>query len=195
MNKALLIANNSESVSNLKAVVEKGASCVLTLSTDGNYRPTKFNIEKALLWLRCSKCDSLGLLRCGHGFNHSKGTSLYLVVNLPSQEGSILTSDNKLVSQDYIYSNLFYALPEGIRLSSVINMTVDSLEFKLEKTPNGTFKITKQNNIPLKADINVLSTDKFNDVDFTGNVLSVLEFSQHLSFSGSFCINNAFLES
>lgn len=194
MNKALLIANNSDSLTSVKCMIQKYASCILTLSSDGNYRPTKANIEKALLWLRCSKCDSSGLLRCCHGFTQSRDIILYLVINLPNLDGKIISSDNKYINHDYLFSNLFYALPEGVKLSAILNIPINSLEFKLQKTVNGTYKICKQGNIPLKGDIKILSTDKIENIDLNVDMLSVLESADCLSFSGSFCINNAFLE-
>lgn len=100
----------------------------LFLTDNTKDKPNKRNIMRAFSWLRCSKCDNTGLWTCNHGFNHTSGTTVYFTYSGHGSQTRDTDGDEKdgidetiyvldgNITDDYIFSNLIYPIPKGVRM-------------------------------------------------------------------------------
>lgn len=145
----------------------------LILTDESKYKPNKKNVERAFRWLRCKNCDNTGLWSCSHNENHSPGTTLYFTYSghgsrvwdnngdeVDNIDETIYLLDGHM-TDDYIFSNLIYPVPQGVRLWTVLDCCHSStgadLQFSFNDIQGNKFTMNINNNKLCKGEIIMVS--------------------------------------
>ncbi len=127
------------------ASLVKSHGYTVLLLTD-KIRPTYENICESFNWL-LHDCDEKAFGKSSKYNMISPGTTLYFhfsghgvrtkdknVVELDQPNRAIITHDNKILSDDYIYKNLISKLPEGVKLRGSMDCCNSRTNFDLRWT-------------------------------------------------------------
>lgn len=145
----------------------------LFLTDHTKYKPDIKNIQQAFKWLRCRKCDNSGLWSCPHNYNHQPDTTLYFSYSghgsqvkdtdgdeIDGRDETLYALDGH-ITDDYMFSNLIYPIPSGVRLWCILDCCHSStsldLQFSIEDINGNRFTLVDNNDKTCKGDVVMVS--------------------------------------